>query len=68
MDHTADEPPSTGSTILENIGSRQNSSVADRKLAAVNMAAQSSIRSRLKPRVRAVSASVMGIPDQERPR
>src|SRR5665213_1650600 len=33
-DHTAEEPPRTGRTILENSGSIQNSSDADRKIAA----------------------------------
>jgi hypothetical protein len=63
MDHTADDPPSTGKTIFENIGSRQNSSSADRKLVAVKSAAQENIRSARTGETD--TASVIGIPDQE---
>jgi hypothetical protein len=34
MDHTAADPPSVGRTILENIGSMQKNSAAERKMPA----------------------------------
>src|SRR5262249_10241538 len=58
-DHTEDEPPSLGSTILENIGSMEKISAAERNSVAEN---HNPARSRARRGAATVSRTLMGAP------